>query len=408
MSNQFEKAAINENNPKWENSVQRQEELYSREDDIRTPFSRDYNRILHCNAYRRLKHKTQVFFATKNDHICTRIEHVNHVSSVSYTISKYLGLNTELTTAIATGHDCGHAPFGHFGETVLKNIAKNDLSDTFWHERNSLRFVDKCETLAGPKGEEHNLNLTYAVRDGIISHCGEVDDKSLFPRNEFIDLESIERPNQYAPYTWEGCIVKIADKIAYLGRDIEDALDLKILNSSQVKELLKIVKAHTNQRLSDINNTIIMHNFIIDICNNSTPETGISFSQDHFNLMKELREFSYTYIYKHERLSTYQKYAQLVIESIYITLKKAYKDDDTIKQLDLQYADIYPNLTQRFVQWLKKYSKDCAGFVRDSKYKNKVLYDLSRQEDYLQAIIDFISGMTDNFAIRIFEELTTF
>lgn len=408
MSNQFQKVAISENNKKWEECIQRQDGLYSRNDDIRTPFSRDYNRILHCNAYRRLKHKTQVFFATKNDHICTRIEHVNHVSSVSYTISKYLGLNTELTTAIATGHDVGHAPFGHFGESILKNIAKTDLNDTFWHERNSLRFIDKCETLPGPKGEEVNLNLTYAVRDGIISHCGEVDDQSIFPRSECIDLESIERPNQYAPYTWEGCIVKISDKIAYLGRDIEDAWDLKILNSNNIKELLKIVKAHTNQRLSEINNTVIMHNFIIDICNNSTPEGGIRFSQDHFNLMKELREFSYTYIYKHERLSTYQKYAQLVIESIYITLKKAYKDDDTIKQLDLQYGDIYPNLTQRFVQWLKKYSNDYAGFVRESKYKNKVLYDLSRQKDYLQAIIDFISGMTDNFAIRIFEELTTF
>ena len=408
MSLQFKKVAINENNVKWENSIQRQNPIYHREDDIRTPFSRDYNRILHCNAYRRLKHKTQVFFATKNDHICTRIEHVNHVSSVSYTISKYLGLNTELTTAIATGHDVGHAPFGHFGETILKDIAKKDLLDTFWHERNSLRFIDKCETLTGPNGEETNLNLTYAVRDGIISHCGEVDEEYLFPRNEIIDLELIERPNQYAPFTWEGCIVKIADKIAYLGRDIEDALDLKILSLSQKKELLKIVKDHTNEKISDINNTVIMHKFIIDICKNSTPERGIGFTSNNFNLMKELREFSYNNIYTHERLSTYQKYAQLVIESIYTTLKQEYNRHDTINEIVLEYGDIFPVLTQHFVEWLKKYSNDYNGFERDKRYENTVLYDLSDRNHYIQAVIDFISGMTDHFAISLFNELTTF
>ena len=188
MGNQFRKEAISEENPKWEKCIRRPDGLYHRKDDIRSPFARDYNRIIHCNAYRRLKHKTQVFYATKNDHICTRIEHVNHVSSVSYTISKYLGLNTELAVAIATGHDVGHAPFGHFGESELKKIAKNELGDTFWHERNSLRFIDKIETLPAPTGEEYNLNLTYAVRDGIISHCGEVDERAIYPRRTDIDL----------------------------------------------------------------------------------------------------------------------------------------------------------------------------------------------------------------------------
>ncbi len=115
--------ACNENHPKWENAISRKQSLYRKEEDIRSAFSRDFNRILHSKAYRRLKHKTQVFFATTNDHICTRIEHVNHVSAITKTISDYLGLNTELSAAIALGHDFGHSPFGQDGEVFLHNIA---------------------------------------------------------------------------------------------------------------------------------------------------------------------------------------------------------------------------------------------------------------------------------------------
>lgn len=172
--------------PKWQELIRRQENIYIRDDDIRTEFSRDYNRILHSTAYRRLKHKTQVFFATANDHICTRIEHVNHVASVSYTISKYLGLNTELTNAIAIGHDLGHAPFGHQGEIVLKELVEEQLNERFWHEKNSLYFIDKLETLPDPEGRQKHLNLTYAVRDGIILHCGEVDENAITPRDNYI------------------------------------------------------------------------------------------------------------------------------------------------------------------------------------------------------------------------------
>ena len=109
----------------WDKLIARRSALYEREDDIRTPFARDYTRILHSNAYRRLKHKAQVFCNIDNDHICTRMEHVTHVESVSYTIAKYLGLNDELTQAIAAGHDLGHAPFGHQGEKILGNLRKS-------------------------------------------------------------------------------------------------------------------------------------------------------------------------------------------------------------------------------------------------------------------------------------------
>lgn len=170
----FKEVAAIEENKNWNRLIHRENELYSRNNDIRSEFERDYTRVLHSLAYRRLKHKTQVFFNVDNDHICTRMEHVSHVESVSSTIGKFLGLNTELIRAIATAHDLGHAPFGHQGETVIKELTEKYLGTTFWHERNGLYFVDKVELLEDNNRFFQNLNLTYAVRDGIISHCGEV------------------------------------------------------------------------------------------------------------------------------------------------------------------------------------------------------------------------------------------
>ena len=230
MENKLKEYSANGNNPKWERMIKREKEIYKREEDMRSEFERDYTRLLHCNAYRRLKHKTQVFFSPENDHICTRIEHVMHVESVSYTIAKYLGLNTELTKAIAAGHDIGHSPFGHAGEKILSEISKRDIGETFWHEKNGMEYVDKIELLEDMKKDKQNLNLTYAVRDGIISHCGEIDENGIKPREEYINLNEYIHPNQYAPYTWEGCVVKVSDKISYLGRDIEDAIILGILD----------------------------------------------------------------------------------------------------------------------------------------------------------------------------------
>ena len=197
-------------NPPRHELEKRESELYKKNgSDVRSPYHRDYTRILHSNAYRRLKHKTQVFFNIDNDHVCTRMEHVNHVDSVSYSIALGLGLDVELTKAIACGHDLGHAPFGHHGESVLDERLKKELSEEyikenydliltdenskekiFWHERNGLRFVDKIELLPDPRGTNRNLNLTYAVRDGIISHCGEVDQNGIKPRNQYINNSS--------------------------------------------------------------------------------------------------------------------------------------------------------------------------------------------------------------------------
>ena len=212
MRNAFENEKCSEKNEKWKQSIKRETEIYARNNDIRSEFERDYTRLLHCQAYRRLKHKTQVFFAPHNDHICTRMEHVSHVASVSSTIAKYLGLNDTLTSTIAIGHDIGHAPFGHHGEDCLNNLLEQkkgaNAPKKFWHERNSLFFADYIETLQDPNGIEQPLNLTYAVRDGLICHCGEIDQQGIKPRKEAIDLYSMKRPGFIQPFTWEGCVVK--------------------------------------------------------------------------------------------------------------------------------------------------------------------------------------------------------
>jgi len=407
QNNKFSSVCASRSNPKWNDFVKRKDELYRRESDIRSEFARDYNRILHCTAYRRLKHKTQVFFATGNDHVCTRIEHVNHVAAVSYTISKFLGLNTELTNAIAIGHDLGHAPFGHEGEKVLKTIARKQLKESFWHERNSLWFVDKLETLSDQRGKQRNLSLTYAVRDGIISHCGEVDENAIKPRDKMIDLNNIEKANQYQPFSWEGCVVKKADKISYLGRDIEDALTLGILSDSQLEDLSKILNKSIHIVIRDINNAVLIHRFIIDLCESSSPESGIRFSEQSLQLMGSIKKFNFENIYSHPRLEYFKKYAGLILKSIFDRLLDFCRHKNVLQQIK-EYERLHPLLCDTFSDWLIKYSDIDLEEKKKRKYDNQVVYTMGSRDVYIRAIIHYISGMTDSFAIKIFDELTRF
>ena len=169
------------------------------------------------------------------------LRNVALVSDIARSISKHLGLNEDLAEAIAQGHDIGHTPSGHDGEKVLDSISRSKGLPKFWHEKNSLRMIDSILTLLNSKGQQNNLGLTYAVRDGIINHCGEVDDNFIKPRKNILKLEEISSPGKVQPYTWEGCVMKIADKIAYLGRDLEDAQRLGILSKEQLDELEHIL-----------------------------------------------------------------------------------------------------------------------------------------------------------------------
>ena len=399
MEKKFEKYRADENNSKWENIIKRKTELYNRNNDIRSDFERDYTRIIHSQAYRRMKHKTQVFFSPQNDHICTRIEHVTHVESISYTIANYLGLNTELTKAIATGHDIGHTPFGHQGERIISEISKRDLGESFWHEKNGLDLVEKIELIEDPNGYMQNLNLTYAVRDGIISHCGEIDENNLRPRKECINLEEYRHPNQYAPYTWEGCVVKIADKISYLGRDIEDAINLGILD----KHLDDLYKMLNRKKDNIINNTVLINNFIYDLCENSSSEKGLCFSEDMYNVIKDIKKFNYKYIYMSERMKPSVEYFKVVLNQIYNTLKSTYNGDKTLENIEL-LKKFYPKLMTNYEEWLLSYWDG----ERKPQSKNETIVNMKNEKEYYKAIIYYISGMTDNFAIDMYNEIIGF
>lgn len=401
MENSFKDYAMNKNNPKWDNVTSRIAPLETRSSDIRTPFDRDYTRIIHSNAYRRLKHKTQVFFSPENDHICTRIEHVTHVESISYTIASYLGLNTELTKAIAVAHDLGHSPFGHEGEKILSEISNKDLGISFWHERNGLDFVDNIELLNGHDGYKKNLNLCYGIRDGIISHCGEIDENALRPRDEFIDLNDYIHPNQYAPYTWEGCVVKISDKISYIGRDIEDAITLGILDN-HLQELYDLLNLNSFDAL---NNSTIINYLVCDLCENSSPEKGLCFSKKAFDLMNKIKEFNYKHIYFSRRTLTSTKYFKLVINEIYNILKDCFDKENTLINLN-SLGKFYPKLADGFYHFLENYCEFANR--KELKLKNKIIFDISKEKDFSKAIISYISGMTDNFAMEMYNEIIRF
>jgi len=401
MRNSFIKEAAYPHNVKWDKMISREVDN-DREDDIRSDFELDYNRILHTTAYRRLKHKTQVFYAPKNDHICTRIEHVNHVESISYTIAKYLGLNTELTRAIAVAHDLGHSPFGHKGEKLLSEITEKDIGERFWHERNGLNLVDNTELLQDYNHNRKNLNLTYAVRDGIISHCGEIDENALKPREEYINLETeYTYPNEYAPYTWEACVVKISDKISYIGRDIEDAITLGILDED-LEELHKILNLPPEE---PINNGIIIRELIQDICDNSSLEKGLCFSSESLEKINKLKAFNYKHIYEINKFNRSTKYLELLVNEIYSILKSAYAKENTLQELQKLEKE-YPEIISRFIDWIQVYWN--LTDRTNTNLKNKVLYNMNNEKDYYRAIISFISGMTDNYAMKLFDAIIGF
>ena len=407
--NLFNKVAALPGNANYDALCERPAALYGRGDEIRSPFARDYTRILHCAAFRRLKHKTQVFFNADNDHVCTRLEHVAHVESVANTIAKFLGLNDELTKAVAFGHDLGHAPFGHFGERVLDELSRRYGCGAFWHERGGLRLADKLELLEDDNGGYVNLNLTYAVRDGIVAHCGEVDQNGIKPRRELFDLErAFTAAGEHQPATWEGCVVKISDKIAYIGRDIEDALALNFLNADQRAELEKMA-----ERRGALNTTVIIHGLISDICKNSSPDEGIKLSAEAFDKLNEIKRFNYKNIYANPKFAAYQDYARLALNTLF---------DFILELLDGEYpvANVvearrhYPLLCGSLAEFLARLcSADAlpAGELKglSARCKNAKIYaDLHSERTKAQAAIDFISGMTDKFAVKVYGELLNY
>lgn len=349
-----------------------------------------------------------------------------HVASVSKTIAKYLGLNEQLAEAIALGHDIGHAPFGHHGEDCLNALMEQkegqNAPKKFWHERNSLFFADFIETLPDPDGVEQTLNLTYAVRDGLICHCGEIDQQGVKPRNENIDLYSIKRPGLIQPYTWEGCVVKIADKIAYLGRDLEDARQYHILDMGAYRHIREIVattlngkEKHAFRSGKAVNTTVLINDLIVDLCEQSSPEKGLCFSDEYFKFILELKKFNFSHIYNHWRLKEFSIYAGNVLGTIFRTLMRT---QEYVRHGRLNRAlRYYPILCKTFEEWLIKYAHymPCSDTERVRIDRRKIMhfntekiFTIEDNDSFIKCVIEFISGMTDSFAIQIYEEIISF
>lgn len=240
----------------------------------RQAFSVDADRILHSRAYTRYIDKTQVFYLISNDHITHRVLHVQLVSKIARTIGRFLGFNEDLIEAISLGHDIGHTPFGHDGERMLSEICETHGIGYFRHNTQSVQFLDRVER----KGKGWNLCLQ--TLDGILCHDGEIHNQMLEPNKDksFEILEKeIKNKNlnprlNLVPMTMEGCVVRMADTIAYVGRDIEDAIRLNMIKRSELpKETVKI--------LGDTNGTIVF-NLVTDIIQNSYQKRYIAFSSE--------------------------------------------------------------------------------------------------------------------------------
>lgn len=342
-----------------------------RKEDFRGAFYRDTTAIIHSSPFRRLKHKTQVFFAPSNDHICTRMEHVLHVSSIASTICRPLGLDTELAWAIGMGHDLGHTPFGHVGEVIMDKICVSKGLGNFEHEVNSLRVVDKLSD--NGKG----LNLTYAVKDGIVSHCGEHFVQRIIPSFEIKDLDSIKTRKTLVPSTFEATVVRFSDSIAYLGRDFEDASRLGIL-TKPLPEEIKSVLGSTN---GEIINTLVT-----DIIENSSQSEGIGFSDKVYKAVERMKDYNYNYIYRSDILKGYTAYFERLLKLIYTYIESLFKNGDSIKEA----CEAEKNML-------------AAGFYAHYA-EMKSVYD-SMGESVDRLIFDYVAGMSDNFALDCANEI---
>jgi dGTPase len=227
---------------------------------VRTPFQRDRDRIVHSKAFRRLKHKTQVFIAPEGDHYRTRLTHTLETSMIARTVSRALGLNEDLTEAIGLGHDLGHPPFGHIGEETLDEALRDHAGTGFKHNRHSLRLVDTLER------EGRGLNLTDAVRDGILTHTG---------------------PEK--PATLEGRVVRLVDRVAYINHDIDDALRAGIVNPDDLPAAeIKLLGSTGSARIDTLVNDIVA----------TSREAGdIRQSDEVGGAMLRLRKFMFERVY---------------------------------------------------------------------------------------------------------------
>lgn len=336
-------------------------------EDIRSPFFHDIDRILYSYSYTRYSDKTQVFSNIKNDHITKRMQHVQYVSKIARTIGRALGLNEDLIEAASLGHDLGHVPFGHFGESVLNQISLEHHEGYFNHNAQSVRLLMYLEE----KGK--GKNLTLQVLDAILCHNGEFLLGEYRPVEKTFEdfLKEYEKTytdedfvRTLVPMTLEGCVVRISDMIAYLGRDISDALLLHMIDISSIPKEVTDVLGIENRKIID---TIIQ-----DIIHNSLGKPYIKLSDTIYNSMKALKKFNYTHIYD---LSLSEKERKEITHMFYSLYDFYFDEIDRNKESRI-YLDFLDH-------------KDIIYLSSTSKARK---------------VIDFIAGMTDDYFLLCYNE----
>lgn len=343
--------------------------------DVRGEYFRDQTKIIHSLPFRRLKHKTQVFFAPDNDHICTRIEHVLHVATIAAAICRGLNqsnnwdLNQDLAYAIGIGHDIGHAPFGHEGERAL---AACIAPKPFLHEVNSYRVVEHLANY----GE--GLNLTYAVKDGILCHCGEdFATQELRPAQIPNDLENIHS-RRCLPTTYEGCIVRVSDKIAYLGRDIEDAIKAGLITPEDIPAVVQDEIGSSN---GEIINTLTL-----DLIEHSKDKDYIGFSPEKNHIISELKSFNYERIYHNAQMRQRK-------ETI----------DKCVADLFNYFRTIFSRYGFDYSAYDREGKQTATSFANYMASMSKIYGQNAALRD--EIITDYIAGMTDSYALSAMEDV---
>jgi dGTPase len=329
----------------------------------RQAFSQDVDRILHSLAYTRYIDKTQVFYLTRNDHITHRVLHVQLVSKIARTIGRFLGLNEDLIEAVALGHDIGHTPFGHDGERFLSDLCRSHGIGHFLHNVQSVQFLDRVER----KGVGWNLCLQ--TLDGILCHDGEVHNRALRPKRgksfETLEAEMAQKKADPAkpliPMTLEGCVVRMADTISYIGRDIEDAIRLDYIKRSDLPS--------ESVRILGRTNGTIVYNLVTDVIENSFRRSFISFSPQVSEALIKLKTFNLERIYQNPK----------------------------IKRHLGEIQHLFHMLFERYAADIEQENVDSAIFTN-------FLADMSDayvgNHSTCEIVRDFIAGMTDQYFLR--------
>ncbi len=337
------------------------------ENDHRLPFAIDTDRILYSEGYAKYIDKTQVFSLVPNDLITHRALHVQFLSKIARTIGAFLKLNLDLIEAIALGHDIGHPPFGHDGETMLNELSQKYLGKPFLHNLQSIRILEKLEK----KGA--GLNLTFQVLDGILLHNGEEDFVKTSPtkKNGFDYFDELvkkieDKGNIYTePSTMEGCLVKICDTISYVGRDLEDAITIKLISRENLPVDVKKILGDTAGK--------IVYNLVVDIITESYEKDYIGLSEDTAYALYMLKNFNRKFIYQNKKIKTQHK---KIKKMMCLLFEACMEDLETKNSKSPIFRDFLANMNENYLNDTPK----------------------------PQIAIDYIASMTDRYFKEIFEE----